>query len=331
MVVFAVAFTLVRAGLWWLGKWIGVFSSLELRSERPGILLPLLIAPLAALPLLSWAQRGDGALLLSSAALLALLFVVREATNLSTARSELEAERDRLARAKALQEELLHLITHEVKNPLTSVLASADLSRHALERKQFEKLPQYVSVIDRGGKAIQRLVDNLLQLSRIEQDTDLPPSTAIDLRELILEVVEELRPLAEQKQQSLVVNIEVATPRASAAPLLLHEAMSNLVSNAVKYTPEHGRICAWARPGERPGTVLLGVTDNGIGLSQEELGRLFTRFFRSVDPRARRERGSGLGLALTRSIVRRMGGDIRVESQLDAGTTFSITLPATSP
>ena len=110
-------------------------------------------------------------------------------------------------------------------------------------------------------------------------------------------------------------------------PLLLRDALSNLVSNAVKYTPEGGEITVWGERGAH-GTVVLGVRDTGIGLSQSDLERLFTKFFRSSDARVQRERGSGLGLALTHTMVRRMGGKIDVESALGRGTTFRLTLPA---
>ena len=111
-------------------------------------------------------------------------------------------------------------------------------------------------------------------------------------------------------------------------PLLLRQALSNLVSNAIKYTPDDGQVLVWARPLGADGEVVLGVTDTGIGLSQADVARLFTKFFRSADPRARKERGSGLGLALTSAIIARIGGRIEVESELNKGTTFRIVLPA---
>jgi hypothetical protein len=84
----------------------------------------------------------------------------------------------------------------------------------------------------------------------------------------------------------------------------------------------------WAERGRRPHTIVLGVRDSGIGLSEEDQSRLFTKFFRSSDPRVQRERGTGLGLALTHALVTRIGGTITVESQPGQGTTFRLTLPA---
>jgi len=108
----------------------------------------------------------------------------------------------------------------------------------------------------------------------------------------------------------------------------LHQALTNLISNAVKYTPEGGEIRVSAERGREPHTVVLGVRDTGIGLSLEDQKRLFTKFFRSSDPRVQRERGSGLGLALTHALITRIGGKISVDSQPGHGTTFRLTLPS---
>jgi signal transduction histidine kinase len=121
--------------------------------------------------------------------------------------------------------------------------------------------------------------------------------------------------------------VPIGTPPVFASPLLLREALANLVSNAVKYTPNGGHIRIAAAPGEAE-TVVIAVTDTGVGLSAADQERLFTRYFRSADPRVGQERGSGLGLALTRSVVEQMGGRITVESTLNHGTTFAILLPA---
>jgi signal transduction histidine kinase len=171
-------------------------------------------------------------------------------------------------------------------------------------------------------------VDNLLQLIRLEETGELPPSEPVEVATLAHDVAAELESLAEQKQQTLVVDVRDLLPQVLAPPLLLTEALSNLVSNAIKYTPEGGEVRVWARREVDKGGVLLGVTDTGIGMSAQDLARVFDKFFRSSDPRARAERGSGLGLALTQAIIKRLGGTIEVESRLNEGTTFRIALPA---
>src|SRR5207245_1717371 len=259
-----------------------------------------------ALPLLAWQGLGDGGLLLGLAALFMVLMVMVEARNLATARAEVEAERDQLVRANALQRDLTHLITHELKNPLTAVLVYTQLIEKALREDSRERLPGHIGRIKQSAQAIQQLVDNLLQLSRLEDTGELP--------------------VAEPKRLALRTEVPDELPRVVAPLLLLQQALSNLVSNAIKYTPDDGQVLVWARPIDGDGEIVLGVTDTGIGLSQEDLARLFTRFFRSADPRARMERGSGLGLALTSAIITRIGGRIEVDRKINEGTTFRIVL-----
>ena len=325
--VFAVVFAVARLALWHLATRLDAAPP-QPRAEHPEVLLSLPLAPIGLLPLAAGERLGDGALLLAMAALLALLFVVREAANLATARAETEGERDRLARANALQDDLIHLITHELRNPLTLVVSYAQLARRAAFDDNNEAIPGYIDHIEKAGRSIERLMENLLQLSKLERTDALPAPESVDLGLVIKQVVADLGPLAKQKQQTLRVETADGLEPALAMPLLLREALSNLVSNAVKYTPQGGEITIWTTRGSRAHSVELGVRDSGIGLSPEDRQRLFTKFFRSSDPRVQRERGSGLGLALTHAMVQRMGGTITVESTLGEGTTFRLTLPS---
>jgi signal transduction histidine kinase len=262
------------------------------------------------------------------AALLALLFVVREAANLVTLRAETEAERDRLKRANDLQDDMIHMITHELRNPLTLVMSYAQMTRRSAQDGNVEQIPTYIANVERAGRSIQRLMENLLQLSKLERSDSLLTPEPVQLPNVVNQVLLDLAPLAKQKEQSLIVKPIQHVESALAVPLLLRDALSNLVSNAVKYTPAGGEITVWAERGRDTGTVVLGVRDTGIGLSEDDQKRLFTKFFRSSDARVQRERGSGLGLALTHTMVQRMGGRIEVDSTLGDGTTFRLTLPA---
>jgi signal transduction histidine kinase len=325
--VFSVVFAGGRLALWHLAERLDDAPEVA-RAERPEIMLSLPLAPIGLLPLAAGDLLGDGAMLLAMAALLALLFVVREAANLATARSEMEAERDKLVRANALQDDLIHLITHELRNPLTLVMSYAQMTRRAATEQNYEQILTYISNVERAGKSIQRLMENMLQLSRLERSDELPVSEPIQISAIVNQVVADLAPLAKQKQQTLKIEPLRDLEPAVAVPMLAREALSNLVSNAVKYTPEGGEIRVWAERGREPHTIVLGVRDTGIGLSEEDQARLFTKFFRSSDPRVQRERGSGLGLALTHALVTRSGGQISVESQPGKGTTFRLTLPS---
>jgi signal transduction histidine kinase len=325
--VFAVVFACGRLLLWHVDARLDA-APRQVHEEKPEILLSLPLAPIGLLPLAAGERLGDGAMVLATAGLLALLFVVREAVNLATARGEVEAERDRLERANALQDDLIYLITHELRNPLTLVMSYSQMTRRAVDEDNYEHVPMYVSNIERAGRSIQRLMENLLQLNKLERSDALPTPEPVQVSTVMAQVVADLLPLARQKNQTLRSEMRGELPSALTVPMLLREALNNLVSNAVKYTPDGGDICVWAEVGKRPRTIVVGVRDTGIGLSPEDQARLFTKFFRSADPQVQRERGTGLGLALTHALVTRIGGTITVESQPGRGTTFRLTLPA---
>jgi signal transduction histidine kinase len=324
---FMLGFVGLRFGLRLLSTRAGVPLATDRRAEQPGLLIPLALAPLGALPLMTGAWLGDGALLLTLAAVLSLLVPVREAALLAAARAEAQTERDRLARANALHDELVHLITHELKNPLTIVRIYTQLGQRALKSGSTDQLLDCLAGIAQAERTLERLVDNMLDLSKLEQDDSLPPAERLQVADMAYEVVAELEPLAEQKQQTLVVDAPHDLPSISASPVLLREALSNLLSNAVKYTPEGGRVVVSMRVGDEPNSLQLAVADTGIGLSEADLARLFTKFFRSSDPRVAKQRGTGLGLALTHAIVHRMGGKLTAVSELNRGTTFRLQLP----
>src|SRR5262249_34584171 len=198
----------------------------------------------------------------------------------------------------------------------------------AAQDESYEQIPTYIGNVERAGRSIQRLMENLLQLSKLERSDELPEAEPVQIGSILNQVVADLAPLARQKHQTLVVEPAREVESALAVPRLVREAVSNLVSNAVKYTPEGGEINVWAERGMQPHTVVLGVRDTGIGLSAEDQARLFTKFFRSSDPRVQRERGSGLGLALTHALVTRSGGGVTRGGGTGKGTTLPAQLPA---
>jgi signal transduction histidine kinase len=224
----------------------------------------------------------------------------------------------------------VHLITPELKTPLTSVRVYTQLGQRALTKNAIDSLPDYLGGIAQAERSLERLIDNLLQIGRMEQDDDVPVAEAIDIADLLRDVVAELSALSEQKQQIIVVETAAGLPPLSAPRALLWDALSNLVSNAVKYTPEGGRIVVSAQPSDGGNALRLAVADTGFGLSEADHARLFTKFFRSSDPRVRGERGTGLGLALTHAVVARMGAQLSAVSELNHGSTFQIVFPLTT-
>ena len=325
--VFGAAFVSLRSGLWYLSGRVKVPLPKTPLAEQPGLLIPIALVPLAGLPIVAGMWLGDGSLLLMLAALLSLLILVREATNLASARAAAEVELGQLASASAAQQELVHFMTHELKNPLTSVRLYTQLGQRALQNQVYDNLPDYLGGIGHAEESLEHLIENLLQIGRMERNEALPTADPVNVVELVREVVDDLSSLSRDKQQTLIVEASSDLPTFSAPLPLLRSALGNLVSNAVKYTPEGGQVVVSASVCDDGKTLRLAVADTGFGLSEADRARLFTRFFRSSDQRVARERGSGLGLALTQAVVRRMGGSLEVVSELGRGSTFQVLFP----
>ena len=180
-----------------------------------------------------------------------------------------------------------------------------------------------------SGDYMLRLSNNLLYLRRIESRSEELQLDLVQIKPFLRTVLAAVQTQAADKQIETTLPVEPGLPALVTDELLLRRAVDNLLTNAIKYTPSGGAVrLTVARDGEG---VLISVADTGIGLSPEEQERLFDRFFRSSRPEARRERGTGLGLALVRETARRLGGEVRVQSKVGVGSTFSVRLPVRHP
>jgi signal transduction histidine kinase len=183
----------------------------------------------------------------------------------------------------------------------------------------------YIQKIVIGVESMSRLVNNLLDLGRIEAKVGLRLEM-LAAQDVIENVVEALRMQAAQKQIQVEVSLpEDGLPLIEADQALLTQAVHNLVENAIKYTPPEGKvqISVFLRDEQ----VVFEVQDTGIGISPIDQPRLFEKFYRSANREAKRQRGTGLGLAIVKSIAERHGGTVGVQSQLGQGSTFFISIP----
>lgn len=219
--------------------------------------------------------------------------------------------------------ELLSTVSHELKNPLGAITGHLELLTASPDLDEDARFS--VTAMGRASRRLVRVVDDLLTLATVEDPDAAYDLVPVDLRPLLSATLD-LAQLAGERRD---LRIEVVTPP---GPLLalgdehgLDRVLTNLVSNAVKYTPRGGRICLEVIP--RGDLLELSVSDDGIGISAADQDRLFTEFFRSTNPTALAEPGSGLGLAICARIVARHGGRIEVESALGAGSTFRVLLP----
>jgi two-component system sensor histidine kinase BaeS len=221
-----------------------------------------------------------------------------------------------LAAAKDTQQRFLESVSHELKTPLTSIQGYAEaLSDEAVDQHQAAE------VIRAEAKRLERLVSDLLDLARLQRAGFAIEPTEVDLADVAGLVVQRYRNRADSLQVSLEVAGDHPAPAFADSDRLV-QAISNLVENALHVTPSGGRVTVTVHPGA------VIVRDTGPGIPAEDLPRAFERFYLHERYRTDRPVGSGLGLAIVSELAQQMGGAIKVESESQAGTAFTLTLPS---
>jgi signal transduction histidine kinase len=239
---------------------------------------------------------------------------------------ELERTMAALRAAQQERDDFVNVMTHDLRQPLAGMLGYAQLLERSLRAGEAdEKQLKYANGIALGGERMMRMVSNLLEIARMESGRVELETTVVHVDQLIDEIVDTLQATFEMKRQSVHVAVSPDVPPIESAEPLLRESLANLVGNASKYTHEGGHVEVSARLiGDR---VELQVVDDGIGIPPEALQSLFGRFFRTGQAEVRELRGSGLGLALTKMMIEKLGGTISVASELGKGSTFTVSLP----
>jgi signal transduction histidine kinase len=231
---------------------------------------------------------------------------------------------DAVQRANLAKSEFVSVVAHELRVPMTSIKGYADmlLMMPNLEEQQ----RGFVRVIQGNVQRMNILVSDLSDVSRIESGRmKLAIENDVEMAAVIEQTITPLQGEIEARQHKLVVDAAKRLPSVSADPKRLIQILTNLVSNAYKYTPDGGTITIRAR---REGDfVHCSVIDTGVGMTPEELGKLFTKFWRADDTHVRDQPGTGLGLTIAKNLVELQGGEMTVESEKGKGTTFSFTVP----
>jgi signal transduction histidine kinase len=224
-----------------------------------------------------------------------------------------------------LKNEFIAVISHELRTPLTSVYGSAvTLEERSMDDETRGRL---IGIIRRESARLTKLVDNVLWASRLDAQRTNRHEEPCDGAGLVREVAATAAEIAPDNI-SVVVTTDVALPRITADPEELRRVLANLVDNAVKYSPEGGTIEVAARASD--GVVRFSVTDEGIGIPEEERDRVFERFVR-LDPQMRRGiSGTGLGLHICQELAQQMGGRLWITGNAGRGSTFVFELPATT-
>jgi signal transduction histidine kinase len=208
---------------------------------------------------------------------------------------------------------------------MTSIRGYADLIRQGTVGPVTDQQAQFLDTIRNNVDRMAELVSDLSDVSRIDTGRLKVNLEALSISEYIRETVANLRPQFEDKSQKVQIELQHDLPLAMADRARLVQVLTNILSNANKYTPEGGSITV---TGAQVGSALrVAVQDTGIGLPEDEQAQLFSQFFRSEQPEAREQTGWGLGLYVTRRLLELMDGEIGVETSLGEGSTFWFTLP----
>jgi PAS domain S-box-containing protein len=243
---------------------------------------------------------------------------------LAEANAELEMTNRELERANRLKSEFLASMSHELRTPLHTIIGFSELLGEKLEGPLNDKQMRFVQHIHKDALHLLELINDVLDISKIEADRlELRPEP-FDFTALIGESLASVRSLADGKSQRLESSSDIPTA-VEADRLRIKQVLVNLLSNAIKFTPEGGRIVLDARVQEA--SVLVSVTDNGIGVPAEEHNSIFEKFHQVGATTKGVREGTGLGLAITKRLVEQHGGRIWVESKPQKGSIFLFTLP----
>jgi PAS domain S-box-containing protein len=249
---------------------------------------------------------------------------IRAEQGLARQAGELSAQNDRLRMLDRLKDEFVALVSHELRTPLTSIIGYVQLLQD--ERATGMDADHFARVIQRNAERLLHLVDDLLFLSKMQSGELALDICDTHLADIAAEAVQEARPAAGRKHIELTISAAV-DPYLPVDPTRMAQLLGNLISNAVKFTPENGKVEVILAV--EANEAVLSVSDTGIGIPAADQERIFERFFRTEAATRRMVPGSGLGLTISKAIVEAHQGSISVRSDEQHGSTFTVRLPLT--
>lgn len=226
--------------------------------------------------------------------------------------------------ASRLKSEFLSNMSHELRTPLNSIMALS----HVLIKQTKEKLNDdennYLKIVERNGKRLLLLINDILDLSKIEAGKMEIIPEYISISSLLQIVRGNMLALAEEKGLTLTLSVTNDLPKVETDELRLHQVLTNIVGNAVKFT---GKGAVELKANSDSENIYIEVKDTGIGISKEELPHIFDEFRQAQGTSTRQHEGTGLGLAIANKLIRLLGGEIKVKSELGRGSVFTILIP----
>lgn len=255
--------------------------------------------------------------------------------DLKVANEQLTKANKDLHEANELKSAFIQVASHELRTPLTILIGLTNLANRAPNLQG--PLKEWLGRIDTAARRLQRLVDQIVSMlacNTFDQPMHRQPT---DLRQLLQHAADDVMPFVELRRQKLEQNVEAGLNHVEIDPEMIRDCVDHLLLNAVKFTPDEGRIgIAASRAGDD--AVQIRISDSGVGMNESETAKLFQPFFTGFDVSRHssghfefNRRGIGLGLSVVKAFVQRHGGHIDVQSEPGKGTTFTITLPAQAP
>ncbi len=236
----------------------------------------------------------------------------------------LHAENETLTRINKMQSDFVAVASHELKTPLTSICAYTEALQRNWGRPEFAEAPEFLGIVRQEAERLLRMVNRILDFSRLEFGQRLLNKSVVDLEPLIRDTARTLEPLVDGKGLTLEIECPPLLPRVEIDADLIRQVLINLLNNAIKFTPRGGRLVV--RACEDAATVRVTVSDTGPGIPATELRRIFRQFYR-VSGASDGVEGVGLGLSIVKNIIDLHGGHIDVQSALGEGTSFIFHLP----
>ncbi len=247
-----------------------------------------------------------------------------QADELTEQNTELEMQKHELDEANRLKSVFLSNMSHELRTPLNSVIALSGVLNRRLAKTVPAEEYSYLEIIERNGKHLLALINDILDLSRIESGREELSLTSFPIRTLVDEVVTLLEPQAREKQITLLNEMDETLPSITSDFMKCRHILQNLVGNAVKFT-EQGQVAITAEAAT--GFIHISVTDTGIGISADQLGHIFDEFRQGDESTSRKYGGTGLGLAIAKKFATLLQGTITVKSLPGRGSTFTLQIP----
>ena len=237
---------------------------------------------------------------------------------------QIETMLEELKKAEKLRREFVANVSHELRTPLTSIRTYAETISDSQEIPE-ETEEEFLRVIINESDRMTKIVQDLLELSRFDSGTSVLTIEEFSLERSVRDVYAAIALEAKKRNHELNLELEWRLPGIKGDRARIEQVLMNIISNALKYTPDGGRIDVYS--GSSGTNVWVRIEDTGVGISPEDLERVFDRFYRVDKARTRESGGTGLGLSIAKEIVTKHGGDIKIESTPGVGTAITVTLP----